>query len=258
LEVKVELQIVPTRWDDVVMTMLWQVFFQRYSYDEFSEKMRVDLEFDANSLVASSEIQRATDIFYIRTENSVVAFLVLKFYKWTLLGPQLFFEVVDSDDEVTAFRLKRFNELVTSGGTNAGELAYFWVDPALRGQGVGRLLFDYAVNFFQSLLTPLDVAFTLAQGNKAHLAIGIELRDAIIEFEKQANGVSEETGLPVITSRPFPVCRVEDVLGFPTGEIDTTLGARATKSLALKRGMNFRGYSRNLSLLFASTVSELS
>ncbi|QQG47875.1 MAG: hypothetical protein HY044_02195 [Candidatus Woesebacteria bacterium] len=123
------LGLVSTRWDDEVMQILRAEFYGKYTEEEFLEMMRKDMENDSQSLINSSEIQRATDVFFVREEEIVVAILMLKYYKWALLGPQLFFEVLSDSQITTAIALKPFNQLVVSDGLHAGELAYFWVNP---------------------------------------------------------------------------------------------------------------------------------
>ena len=254
-----ELQLTSTRWDDGAMQILQQEFYGKYSVDESMEMISRDMANESSALFASDSIQKATDVFFQREEGVVVAILALKYYRWALLGPQLFFEVVLSEGETIAFSLKPMNQLVGSTeAVFAGELAYFWVSPSYRGHGIGRKLFAYTVSRFREQLSSGDVAFTLSLGNKSHLYAGRDLKKLMLQHEEAVSGVDEKSGLIRVRSTPLALSTVEDQLGFPVSEIGSSDGSIATEVLARKFGMAFRGYSRNLSLLFASVVSDLS
>lgn len=127
-----------------------------------------------------------------------------------------------------------------------------------RGEGIGRNLFEYTADEFRRLLQANDLAFTLSLGNKSHLHAGRDLKTLLLGHERQVNGVDEQTGKIRVMSTPLALSIVENQLGFPTSEISSSQGSIATEVLAKKFGMTFRGYSRNLSLLFATTIGNLS
>lgn len=245
--------------DEVVLGILRKEFYGRFTEAEYQEAMQSDLRFSSTDIRAGNST-KATDMFVVRDNQSIVGILVLKYFAWELIAPQLYFECVTEAGKSIGIRLRPLKTLIsfTTHETKfVGELSYFWVDQAMRGKGLGSFLFNQSIAQFHSILSVSDIAMTLSLGNQVSTGIGGKLKKAILELEESVNGIDEESGLIKVKGEVMYADRVRADFGLHLSDILSSERSKATEVLAIKHAMQFLGYSSNLSLLFATNVHSL-
>lgn len=196
--------------------------------------------------------KRGAEAYWIRGNQSPVAVLLIHFYGWSTLAPQICFKAErDSGSGIVDLALARFEDLVRlrTPLRLAAELASFWVVPTLRRQGLGARLFEKYLEVIGRLLHSGDLAFTAVRGE-----LGKEKGQAIFQHllacEERANGRDPETGVVRITGISVSPDALGQALGFDCRYLRIHPASRATAILAEKSGMEFLGYFRTTSTLY--------
>jgi predicted N-acetyltransferase YhbS len=248
----------PIRWDDEVLEILRKEFYGRFTEDEYYQTMELDLKFSSQD-IRSGNSAKATDMFVVRDAQTVIGVLVLKYFAWDIISPQLYFEAVEKTGKLVGLSLKPLKTLIPEVIDNTqlvGELAYFWVDPSMRGKGMGSFLFKQAIQQFRLILSAHDIAMTLSLGSQVGSGVGRKLKQAMLEFEQKVNGMDQETGRINVRGEIMSAEVVHANFGLTLTDIQSSDRSKATEILALKHAMKFRGYSSNLSLLYASKLLQ--
>ena len=131
----------------------------------------------------------------------------------------------------------------------AAELAYYWVRPEMRGKGFGKELFNKPLDVFVEKKNSMSsFLFTIAMGNAAGQEHGKKLLSFMLGRETEMNG-KDEKDKTIITGVQIPWREIER-LGLNPNMFDVRKKSEATRILAIRYGMNFYGYFRNLSPVF--------
>lgn len=130
----------------------------------------------------------------------------------------------------------------------AAELAFYWVRPDMRGKGFGKDLFNQPLDGFTDTTKPKSFLFTIAMGNVAGRGVGQILMNFILEKNRIVNGLSQN-GKTILSGVGASWTEIES-LGINKEMFDVREVSKATETLALKYGMKFLGYFKNLSPAF--------
>lgn len=195
------------------------------------------------------------DVYGILDDVGVVGASQIKYYRWDLIKPQLYFNPeFNADGSIRSLSLSPLADLVkvkegeTSIPEIAAELAYYWVRPDMRGRGLGKDLFNQPFDELVSKERPKSFLFTTTMGNSTGKGAGKTLMNFILEKNKIANGLSQD-GKVIVRGVSVSWSEVAS-LGLNPEMFEVREASRATKTLALKYGMKFYGYSKNLSPTF--------
>lgn len=226
-------------------------FFARVSPQEYSESLQALLAVPGRQMYGSSRPKKGGDLYTIYDCNVLVGVLLNKFYAWETIKPQLNFRPRYENGQVYWMSLAHFESMLPSrnGRKVVGELAYFWVNPSYRGHGIGTQLFDLALSEFRKILKRGEVVFTLAMGCFSGDPTGPNLQRYLLDRERLANG-TREGGMVKVTGVEVSARRILKDQGLDVTRLTTSPGSVATEVLARKRGFTFRGYSKNLSILY--------
>lgn len=195
------------------------------------------------------------DVYCISDESGVVGASQVKYYRWDLIKPQLYFyPEFDANGSIQNLSLSPLTEIVKVREESstipevAAELAYYWVRSDMRGKGLGKDLFNQPLDGFVDKAKSKSFLFTTAMGNSAGMDTGKILLNFILERNKIANGLSQD-GKIIVSGVDISWSEVA-ALGINSEMFEVREVSKATKTLALKYGMRFYGYSKNLSPTF--------
>ncbi|MGD9715086.1 MAG: GNAT family N-acetyltransferase [Thermomicrobiales bacterium] len=233
--------------EEAIRTLTWLggSFFSggrlaRFALDTWAEIGSPDA---VNWDSAGPNTRPRVELWSIRTDDgAVLAAMTLHAFSWARLRQQQYFSLpVDPHvDGLHRLCVRRFDRLV-AGATesiasySAGiELGYIAVDPAFRGQGLGRTLFDVFQHRAATLAGGRGLAFTIVLARHAHEQYGSSLMSHLI-----SRGATS----------PRSAVRIHSLLDAPQLPDDLFAihpNARPTAHLAQRRGFRFAGYGRNL------------
>ena len=238
-------------FDAEAVEALREEFFARVDPAGYVSSMYNLLAVPGRQMYSSGNPAKGGDLYTIREGDTLLGVLLNKFYAWDKIRPQLNFRPHIVGGLVDSFSLASFESLLPSGNHRrvVGELAYFWVNPTYRGQGIGTQLFDLSLAEFSAILNRSEVVFTLAMGCFSCNPIGPELQRYLLERERIENGIRVD-GTTVVTGFKISAMRILKDHGLDVTRLTTNFGSKATEILARKRGFSFRGYSKNLSILY--------
>lgn len=226
-------------------------FFTRVDPSEHEAGMRSLLGICGKQMYSGTKPTKGGDLYTIRDGSSLVGVLLNKYYAWEKIKPQLNFRPHVVCGSVDLFSLASFESMLPGGNHRkvVGELAYFWVSPDYRGQGIGTQLFDLSLREFKAILRRREVIFTLAMGCYSGNPIGPNLQRYLLDKERLENGLRSD-GSIAVTGVEVSAMRILKDHGIDVTRLTTSPGSKATEVLARKRGFTFRGYSKNLSILY--------
>lgn len=217
--------------------------FTLYDSDSFLKNIAPDKSFGG-------------DIFTITDETGVVGVSQIKYFKYDLIRPQLYFFPRFEEDgkTIASIYLSQLGKEVEKRNHEkkieiATELAYYWVRPEMRGRGLGKKLFNKPLDVFvEKKDTMSSFLFTIAMGNAAGQEHGKKLLNFMLGKEAEVNGKDEKDKTKV-TGIEVPWREIKQ-LGLNPFMFDVRKESEATRILAIKYGMKFYGYFRNLSPVF--------
>lgn len=226
-------------------------FFARIDPADHVANMQSLLTVPGRQMYSRGNPVKGGDLYTIRNSDVLVGVLLNKYYAWDKIRPQLNFRPRIDRGLVDSFSLASFESMLPSGNHRrvVGELAYFWVNPAYRGHGIGTQLFDLSLKEFNAILKRDEVVFTLAMGCFSGNPVGPELQRYLLDKERQENGARSD-GSTIVTGVEVSAMRILKDHGIDVTRLTTSPGSKATEILARKRGFCFRGYSKNLSILY--------
>jgi len=229
-------------------------FFQSRKPEEYRARYTSLLEVGGDAVRENPKSnRRGAELFGILGRKSPTGVLLIHYFDWELLAPQVYLAVAEANDEkLVALRLAKLHQIVPKevNARLAMELAYFWVGETLRGQGLGRLLFEFFLDRAAAILSEGDFVFTLQLGSLGYTDLGQKVQAYMLQREETVNGKNEETGLVNITGLVIPVEEIKVGVGIDLRRILPHPKAIATGILAQKFGMEFLGFSKNLGRLF--------
>ena len=195
------------------------------------------------------------DVYSISDEVGIAGATQVKYYKWDLIKPQLYFyPVFNEDNSIKDIYLCPLENIAKSmcGENNipevAAELAFYWVRQDMRGKGLGKDLFIQPLDGFTDATTSKSFLFTIAMGNAAGMGVGQILMNFILEKNRIINGLTQN-GKIIINGVGASWSEIES-LGINSKMFGVREASKATESLAIKYTMKFYGYSKNLSPTF--------
>lgn len=234
-----------------------QEFYPAEIHETFVARNQQFTLYDSDSFLKNTEDKLfGGDMFMITDETRVVGVSQIKFYKYDLIRPQLYFFPTFQEDgkTIASVYLSQLGKEVEKPNAEvkietAAELAYYWVRPEMRGKGLGKELFNKPLDVFvEKKDTISSFLFTIAMGNAAGKEHGKKLLNFMLERETQVNG-KDEKDKTRITGVQVSWNEIEQ-LGLNLTMFDVRKESEATRILAIKYGMKFYGYFRNLSPVF--------
>lgn len=242
----------------VALEAVRKEFYPAETHEAFVARNQQFTLYDSDSFLKNITPDKSFggDIFTITDETGVVGVSQVKFYKYELIRPQLYFFPKFEEDgkTITSVYLSQLGKEVEKSNSEAkieaaAELAYYWVKPEMRGKGFGKELFNKPLDVFVDKKdTMSSFLFTIAMGNAAGQEHGKKLLNFMLGRETEVNGKDEKNKTKV-TGIQIPWNEIEQ-LGLTPSMFDVRKESEATRILAIKYGMNFYGYSKNLSPVF--------
>lgn len=246
------------RLEDQGVELLRQEFFPRRDPRTFREHYLTLLAAGGND-VKNKNKQGGAELYGIVKEDGLVAVLLVLFYDWAVLSPQLFFAVKRGGEsqKIESIRLIKLRDLVpqAKGAKMACELAYFLVSDRLRGRGVGRVLFEYFAVRANEVLKCGDFLFTIQLGLHSYTDIGQRLMSYLLQREELLHGRDSVSGLVNVEGDYFPIADANAHLGLDLSEIPPHPSSGATAPLALEHRMVFLGFAKHLGWLFGKVLA---
>ena len=246
-----------TYWNEhPAMESIRRELFPETPQTEFLKKYFKYLSIDGQKFLKSPfEYQRGGEAYWISTDTEVVGVLILHFYKWETVAPQICFRAEIDYPEgkmmVKRLELTRFESLFNTNTSTKllAELSSFWVHPQYRGQGYGKELFGKALEVFGTLLRDGDIGFTVARGALGKQQ-GQKIFHHLLDTEEKANGRDPITNLVKITGISVDTDILSRQLGFDCRYFPIHPDSLATVAMAGKSEMTFRGFFRTTGSIF--------
>ena len=139
--------------------------------------------------------------------EGVEGFLMIKYYPWGVIAPQIYFGVcrIDQIPHLYLLPLEQhlLNKLGERGGSILGieravELAFFWVKKEARHQGRGNQFFQSFLASTESLHDPKGQIFVFTVARPRPWP-GQPISKAVLDYmvlkEREANGIDPTSGL---------------------------------------------------------------
>ncbi len=226
-------------------------FFDWIAPQEYNESLQTLLAVPGRQMYKRFKPPKGGDLYTIRDGGVLVGVLLNKFYAWDTIRSQLNFRPRYKGDRVCWMSLAHFESMLPALRSRqvVGELAYFWVNSSYRGCGIGTQLFDLALSEFRDILKRGEVIFTFAMGRFSGDSTGPKLQKYLLEKERLANGTRED-GTVKVTGIEVSARKILTDQKLDVTHLVTRPKSVATEILARKRGFTFRGYSKNLSILY--------
>lgn len=223
-----------------------QELFTRLSPKEFQNRYTKLLTIDSQQVARLPQVNnRGAEAYWLRNKSDPIAVLILHFYNWQILAPQICFQADRQNSKNISLRLARFEELVKPQFTSrlATELSSIWVAPDHRGRGLGKFLFKKALEVFNTFLGKGDYGFMAARGKLGNKKSRV-INQYLLANEEKVNGHSPVTGDVHITGIKIPVEELNETLGFNCGYFPIHPNSISTVVLAERADMKFIGYSK--------------
>jgi GNAT superfamily N-acetyltransferase len=234
--------------EEAIRTLTWLggSFFTegrlaKFALDTWSEIGSPEL---VNWDFAGVNTRPRVELWSVRSDSgAILAAMTLHFFSWNRLRQQRYFALPGSKSDPESRRLcvRRFDRLVAGATDSIApyalgiELGYIAVDPTMRGQGLGRTLFDVFQHRAATVASGRGLAFTIVLAKHAHEQLGSSLMSNLIG----CGATSPRSAVSLGT-----LARGSDQL--PADLFDVHPSARPTAHLAQKHGFQFAGYGRNL------------
>ncbi len=224
--------------------------FSHLSHSEFIERYSNLLNIDGNSVLANPEANlRGAEAFIMQSDSSVLGILIIHYYDWRILAPQLVFAIDRTDNVVTALKLMKFEQLfkLTTPPRISAEIAAIWIRPESRQVGLGGALFQHGMSMIANILGSGDVVFLTTKG-----LLSKDISDAIMNYllatEKAANGLEPNSNNVRITGIPVSLDELENSIGSDFREFPVNPTSSSVRGFAERAKMHFLGYRRISSL----------
>lgn len=141
---------------------------------------------------------KTAELFALVEDEKIMGVLLMKYFLWTLLTPQLYFVCQNGHIFLSPLSNLVVQHLGVSSSLAAAELSYFWVETNHRGHGLGRLLFSKFYKRCQEILSLNALAFTIAKSTRAKTKKGSRLHrkeDFLVRPESYATcALAQEFG----------------------------------------------------------------
>lgn len=226
---------------------------RQLSAEEFHRRYIKLLSTNSRQVAQAPEVNgRGAEAFWIRKGDDPIAGLIVHFYSWPILAPQLCFRATRVGDQNLTLSLCRFGNLLELrvAPRLAAEVSFLWVAPLFRQRGLGNLLFQKGLALFDQCLTPNDLGFIAARGRLGK-PVGEAIFKYLLAHEEQANGRSSETGNIHITGIPVSVQQLNRDLGIDCRYFPIHPDSVASTLLAERANMRFVGYFRTTTPIYA-------
>ncbi len=217
--------------------------------NKFIQRYESLLDVDGQKVKTSPATHpRGAELYVVRGEQ-IIGFMLLNFYSWDILAPQICIKVEGNNLQKT-FSLKPFSGLtiLPHKPELASELFIIWVEPAFRRAGIGRALFTEAINIIDGFLSRGDIMFlTVRSGLKKRESAA--LFAYLIEEERKANG-EDSAGNVIISGVQVDAESVFARTGVDCNSIPVHPDAVAAEILSKQAGLQFIGYSNKTSAIY--------
>ncbi len=229
-----------------------QELFANFSPQEFQKRYTRLLATDSQKVAQAPEVNsRGAEAFWIKNGDVPIAVVILHFYYWQILAPQICIRASCRNNEIVDLGLTKFEELIKSQSIPrlAVEVASFWVTPAYRGQGLGKFLFKKALAVFDKFLNKDDYGFTAAKGKLEKQKSKVIIQ-YLLANEEKINGRSSKTGQVCITGLMVSVEELNRALGLDCRYFPIHPDSTPTAILARRASMRFIGYLKSTSSIY--------
>jgi GNAT superfamily N-acetyltransferase len=238
-----------------VLEAIRQELLPKLAPEEFRDRYSSLLGTDSQKVSQAPEVySRGAEAYWIRNESTPIAGMILHFYNWQVLAPQICFRAERRDNENAILSLAKFEHLAALAFTPqfAAELSFLWVAAGYRRQGLGRLLFQKSLDIFGKFLKKHDFGFVAARGK-----LGGEEGQTIFQYlmanEEKKNGRSPDTGQVRIAGLGIPVEELNNALKIDCRYLPIHPDSIATAVLAQRANMRFIGYFRSTNSIFGKS-----
>jgi GNAT superfamily N-acetyltransferase len=221
--------------------------FRSYTPDAFRARY-VDLFTNVNDLTADPESHpRAAEAAVIGGGPSARGVVLIHYYAWPLIAPQLCIRPIPERGRVQAIALAPFHQLVATPQTPriVAEIAGLWVKPAYRRQGLGRQLYTYALGRIKAVLGARDFLFVAVRGRYTR-ARSTMISECLFAAEQAAHGLDPESGKPWVSGLPLSAASLRLRLTIAPDQLPVHPTAVGSLSLVRNDGYSFLGFSRSL------------
>jgi len=220
-----------------------------FGLDLSQEKLVQELQAGVSDLVDDKAL-KASRILIAQDDVNSFGVGYANIYLWERLSPQLLIKFDKEEGKI--WLSKMGNEVGTRGQYPiAVELAYYCINQEYQSRGIGKAI------FFQTILNSLSeintfnlVFLTIAMGCYAGTGVGQQIRQYLLEDEKNINGVSPD-GKIIVTGVKKDLGEVEEIFEVTSANFRTREQSIATRILAEKIYCREIGLSKNLSPVFA-------
>ena len=186
---------------------------------------------------------------FVDADNNVLGGMTLNYYLWERRAQQSYFSFVyNPQGKIEKVFVEPFNQLLSRYINQvesiqiAVELGYFTVDETVRGQGIGRQLFEHFINRITKNPITERLAFTIVMGKYSKTPFG----DALMKHLFR-NGTE-------LDSQPVVLEAVLSELGQPKDIFAPDTGAIPTARLAEKYGFDAVGYGHYLGQVWVKRI----
>lgn len=226
-------------------------FFPKQQRSSFFKDTQELLAVSGTSMCKNTGLTKGGDLYTVRNNNVLIGVLLNKFYAWNTIKSQLFFYLHHDCVGTNFVSLASFENFFTESNNRklVGELAYYLVKSQFRGKGFGSQLFDLSLREFDQLLGDNDVFFTLVMGCFCGQSTGPNLQRYLLNLELQENGLKPDGSIKV-TGVSVEASKVLRDVNLNLESLVPNEKSVATLKLSEKHGLVFKGYSKNLGLLF--------
>jgi len=196
---------------------------------------------------------KASRVFLFTDGSAEMGASEVGIYSWKRLGNQLVFNR-DSD----SIWLSKMNRVLPGldPGELAVEFAYFAVENAYRGMGLGSVLFKQSLCRVLEEVGPVECLFTIAKGVYSGSGKGQQVKEHLLGVERQINGI-DENGLTIVKGVKVPLGLIEDEFHIGRQDLRVRPESVATVKLAQRMGWQEIGLATNLSPIYGTRVDNM-
>jgi len=247
---RVDLKNKKTPW--AIISIIQREFCPNEDLLEILKRYQELTKSDGLKVVSSDETSRGAEVYFLGRREKPLGVLDLRFYKFTIISPQLYLtEEIDEGERTSYLRLKRFGEIIDEGDKLdvVGEIAYYAIVEEERGKGFGRMLFEYGVNRIRKIIGGKGLLLVIAKTNLTNYENGRVITKYLLSREEEINGKDNQGRVIIkgilISTEDIRRSTGIDCVGFHRGRLNYP-----TSHLAISFGMKFICYSKNLSSVF--------
>lgn len=180
-------------------------------------------------------------------------------FDWSKIKPQLYYLPNYTEEQLSSLQFTRFEDAVKRqfelvDTTIAVEMAYNYVHPSHRGQGLGREQWKQRIDYIKSAYTA-PIIFTLARSEYIGTGIQQSSTEVMLAAERRVQGV--EKSMPVqVQGVEVSIQEINDLLQTDLSHINYYSGSKASIKFAHTEGFLPVAFSRNFCPVWAKQLTN--